>query len=69
MFPVMFSLWYEERDQIVNDTATNLLWISHGYAPSLELLGVLDETLDMKEFEDVKHSMLKIAYPSMYANK
>lgn len=60
MFPVMFPHWYG-LDHHSNDAATSLVWLSSGYAPSM--LGVHEEVIDDKAFEEVIVPMWKLAYP------
>jgi hypothetical protein len=53
----------------VNEAATTLVWFSHGFEPKFGFSDIPDEALDSEEFEDVKLSMWKIAYPYLYVNK
>jgi hypothetical protein len=68
MHPIMFPGWYGHHDHQTNETATNLLWISHGYAPRLAVSEIHLEDFESEEFEEVRLSMWKICFPSMYAD-
>lgn len=78
MLPVLFPCLYGDHDEDVNGAAVSLLWISRGYSNvSNGLPTILDEGLDAedikeakmsmkKKTEEVKMSMFKIIFPSMY---
>lgn len=75
MYPVMFPHWYGNHDKDTNDAATDLLYISHGIgarrsqSSGVPSHPVEDEEFECHAFKDLKISMWKISYPSMYANK
>uniref|UniRef100_A0A0E0LKX3 Uncharacterized protein n=1 Tax=Oryza punctata TaxID=4537 RepID=A0A0E0LKX3_ORYPU len=66
MLPTMVPCLYGEHNQDMNDVATDLLWISHGYDHGFGFAEIPAEAFDNEKFEDVKLSMLRIAYPFLY---